>query len=62
MNVKFHEIYEHNETIGFHLKFMSPFVEVPFGISANQKPNYRFFPKIFDSFESETLPRYNILL
>ena len=54
MNVKFHEIYEHYETIGFHLKFMSPFVKVPFGISANQKPNYRFFPKIFDSFESDT--------
>ena len=27
-NVKFHEIYENYETIGFHLKFMSPFVKV----------------------------------
>ena len=33
MNVKFYEIYEHYETIGCHLKFMSPFVEVLFGDS-----------------------------
>ena len=54
MNVEFHEIYEHYETIGFHLKFMSPFVEVSFGVSTNKMPNYRFFPTISDLFESDS--------